>query len=245
MTAAVSRRTGPYRAANEADPAEAVPPSSRIRVDLRVIADLVDEGARVLDIGCADGALLDYLCRYKRVDGRGIELSNEGVNECVRHGLSVIQGDADTDLIDYPDAAFDYVILSQTLQATRDPRGVLENLVRIGRRAIVSFPNFGYWRHRWHLISRGRMPVNETLPNRWYDTPNIHLCTIEDFLTLCAEMDVTVDLALSLDGRGRAKAMRSLRLANLMGEQGLFMLSRARAVEPHTISSRSSLGGAR
>jgi len=226
MTAAIARRSAPFRPANEGGPADAIPPSARIRVDLRVIADMVEGGTRVLDIGCADGALLDYLCRYKNVDGRGIELSNEGVNECVRHGLSVIQGDADTDLDDYPDRSFDYVILSQTLQATRDPRGVLDNLVRIGRRAIVSFPNFGYWRHRWHLVSKGRMPMNETLPDRWYDTPNIHLCTIKDFLYLCEEMDVNVDAALSLDRQGRAKPMQSRRVANLLGEQGLFALCR-------------------
>src|SRR5258706_10283487 len=123
-----------------------------IRVDLQNIADMVAVKSRVLDIGCGDGTLLDYLVHFKHVDGRGIEISQAGVNACVGVGLSVIQGDADTDLVDYPTAAFDYAILSQTLQATRDPKGVLAQLVRIARHAIVSFPNFGHWRMRWHLL---------------------------------------------------------------------------------------------
>ena len=159
-----------------------------IRVDLLVIADLIEAGARVLDIGCGDGALLHYLAHNKDVDGRGIEISQAGVNACVRHGLSVLQGDADTDLRDYPDQAFDYVVLSQTLQATRNPREVLFELVRIGRHAIVSFPNFGYWRIRWQLFARGRMPETEALAQAWYETPNIHLCTIRDFVILCREL---------------------------------------------------------
>ncbi|MGD9743218.1 MAG: methionine biosynthesis protein MetW, partial [Dongiaceae bacterium] len=126
-----------------------------IRVDLQLIADMVDAHARLLDIGCGDGALLDYLIHFKQVDGRGMELSQAGVNACVAQGLSVVQGDADTDLAHYPTAAFDYVVLSQTLQATRNPRTVLTELVRIGRRAIVSFPNFGHWRVRWHLGVNG------------------------------------------------------------------------------------------
>ena len=130
-----------------------------IRTDQLIVADMVEPGSRVLDVGCEEGTLLDYLGRVKRVDGRGIELSMTGVRAAVAHGLSVIQGDADTDLKDYPTAAFDYVILSQTLQATRDPRGVLLHLLRIGRRAIVSIPNFGHWRMRLNLLIGGRMPV--------------------------------------------------------------------------------------
>ncbi len=200
--------------------------ASRIRADLQLIADMVEPGARVLDVGCGDGSLLDYLVHVKQVTGRGIELSQEGVNACVSHGLSVIQGDADTDLADYPDEAFDYAILSQTLQATHDPRRVLSHLVRIGRRAIVSFPNFGYWRVRLGLLLTGRMPVTDTLPMTWYDTPNIHLCTISDFENLCESLGVTVERSLSLDRDGRARRINSLRRANLTGRNAMFLLRR-------------------
>jgi len=165
-------------------PAVAPPAPGELRRDLRLIAEMIEPGVRVLDIGCGDGALLAYLAREKAVDARGIELSQSGVNACVRHGLSVIQGDADRDLDAFPAGAFDVVVLSQTLQATRRPRHVVEALVRIGKRAIVSFPNFGFWRIRLSLLSRGRMPVSELLSNSWYDTPNIHLCTIRDFVGL-------------------------------------------------------------
>ncbi len=201
---------------------------SFIRVDLLIVADMVKAGSRVLDVGCGDGILLDYLAQMKQVDGRGIELSSEGVNACVSAGLSVIQGDADTDLNDYPDAAFDYVILSQTLQATRAPRDVLSNLARIGRQAIVSFPNFAYWRVRWHLFAHGRMPMTNSLPHHWYDTPNIHFCTIRDFTELCAEMGIKVELGLSVDHQGKSRPIgQSVSGANLMGEQAIFLLSKA------------------
>ncbi len=201
--------------------------ASMIRADLQLIADMIEPGARVLDIGCGDGTLLEHLVYVKQVTGRGIELSQEGVNACVSQGLSVIQGDADTDLTDYPAEAFDYVILSQTLQATHDPRHVLEQLVRIGRRAVVSFPNFGHWRSRLFLLCRGRMPVTDALPVSWYETPNIHLCTIRDFWALCEELGVTVERSLSLDARGRAAPQQSLRLANLLGQSALFLLRKA------------------
>jgi methionine biosynthesis protein MetW len=209
-----------------ANTAETTPAPGELRRDLGLIAEMIEPDTRVLDIGCGDGALLGYLARAKAVDARGIELSQSGVNACVRHGLSVIQGDADRDLDAFPDAAFDVVVLSQTLQATREPRHVLEALLRIGKRAIVSFPNFGYWRIRLGLLLRGRMPVSELLSNPWYDTPNIHLCTISDFVALCDEIGARIERSLTLDRHGRPYALDPRGgLANLLAEQGVFVLS--------------------
>ena len=197
-----------------------------IRIDLQLIADMIEPNSRVLDVGCGDGALLEYLVHFKQVDGRGVEISQAGVNACVARGLSVVQGDADTDLKDYPADAFDHVVLSQTLQATHHPRAVLEHLVRIGRRAIVSFPNFGHWRVRWHLAAMGRMPETDLLPARWYNTENIHFCTLADFTALCRELNVEVERAIAITAHGEARRIRSFRYANLFGEQALFLLKR-------------------
>ncbi|MBE9553139.1 MAG: methionine biosynthesis protein MetW [Proteobacteria bacterium] len=199
-----------------------------IRVDLQLIADMVEPSSRVLDVGCGDGALLQHLWKTKGVDGRGIELSQAGVNASVRNGLSVIQGDADTDLKNYPSDAFDYVILSQTLQATHNPRTVLDNMARIGRRSIVSFPNFGYWRVRMSMAWSGRMPVTENLPHQWYDTPNIHFCTIRDFVALARDMNLHVERGLALNGKGRPMGVNATgALANILAEQAVFLLRRA------------------
>lgn len=172
------------------------------RLDLVVVANMVERGSRVLDVGCGDGELLQLLAETRDVDARGIEISRDGVNECVAKGLAVIQGDADTDLVDYPDDTFDYVILSQTLQATRRPRWVLEQMLRIGKHVIVSFPNFGHWRIRGQLLWNGRMPITKNLPVSWYDTPNIHFCTIRDFVELCDEVGAKVESAAALDANG-------------------------------------------
>jgi methionine biosynthesis protein MetW len=203
--------------------------SARLRGDLRLVAEMIEPGARVLDIGCGDGELLAYLAQHKRVDGRGMELSQSGVNAGVRHGLSVIQGDADHDLQDYPSDAFDYAVLSQTLQATHQPRQILEHLVRIGQRAIVSFPNFGHWRIRLRLLAHGRMPVTPALAQRWYDTPNIHLCTILDFVALCEELGIVIERSVTLDRAGLPYRLNARgTLANLLAEQALFLLRRTR-----------------
>jgi methionine biosynthesis protein MetW len=200
-----------------------------VRADHRLVAGMVAAGARVLDVGCGDGALLDFLARNKAVDARGIELSREGVAACVARGLAVIQGDADADLVDYPDDCFDYVILSQTLQATRRPKVVLEQMLRIGRNAIVSFPNFGHWRIRRHLLLHGRMPVTENLPDTWYDTPNIHFCTIRDFVALAGALDARIMRAEALDAASRPVGVRMpWWFWNLMAEQGIFWLARGK-----------------
>jgi methionine biosynthesis protein MetW len=200
------------------------------RVDYLVIGRMVAEGSRVLDVGCGDGTLLELLAKMRGIDGRGIEIRQENVNRCVARGLSVIQGDANLDLSDYPDDAFDYVILSQTVQAMQEPREVLEQLLRIGRRAIVSFPNFGHWRVRAYLALLGRMPVTGALPDTWFDTDNIHLCTIRDFFELCAALEVAVERAVALNGAGsQLNLAKNLWSANLIGEQAVFLLSRSRA----------------
>jgi methionine biosynthesis protein MetW len=199
------------------------------RVDLLLVADMIEKGARVLDVGCGDGALLKTLIERRNVDGRGIELSQAGVNSCVAQGLSVIQGDADTDLDAYPDDSFDYVVLSQTLQATRNPRIVLEQLLRIGRRAIVSFPNFGHWRVRTSLLFGGRMPVTENLTYAWYETPNIHFCTIRDFVDLCDAIGAKIEGGVALNGSGDKVGLQlPWTVWNLFGEQAIFLLSRPR-----------------
>jgi methionine biosynthesis protein MetW len=199
------------------------------RGDHLLVAEMVERGSKVLDVGCGDGDLLQLL-ETRGIDGRGIELSREGVNRCVAKGLAVVQGDADTDLVNYPDDAFDYVILSQTLQATRKPKVVLENLLRIGRRAVVSFPNFGFWKMRLQLLVGGHMPRTENLPATWYDTPNIHFCTIKDFVQLCDEINVKMERAVALDLYGRPVPLTlPWWVWNMFGEQGVFLLSRGGA----------------
>lgn len=198
-----------------------------VRVDLVVIAEMVAPGSRVLDVGAGDGELLDLLATTRGCDARGIELSREGVNAGVARGLAVVQGDADVDLAHYPDDAFDYVILSQTLQATRRPRWVLEQMLRIGQRVIVSFPNFGHWRSRFDLLLHGRMPVTENMPLAWYETPNIHFCTIRDFVELAEVMGAKMERAVALDSYGhRVRFNLPWWVWNLMGEQAVFLLTR-------------------
>jgi len=197
------------------------------REDFREILRLVRPGSRVLEIGCGEGGLLDLLAREKDVDGRGLEISAEGVSACLARGLAVVQGDADGDLADYPADAFDYAILSQTLQQMRDPRQVLTELLRIAERAIVSVPNFGHWRVRWALATSGRMPVTRDLPDPWWRTANIHLCTLRDFTDLCRDLGVRIEASAALTRGQPARQMEPLRLVeNLRAEQALFLLSR-------------------
>ena len=193
-----------------------------LRPDLAVIRDHVAPDSRILDVGCGDGILLAALRDQKRCDARGMEIDPDNVAACVAKGLSVIQGDADRDLAFYPDRSFDYAILSQTLQTTTRPADTLDELLRIGRQAFVSFPNFAHWRMRLSLLWTGRMPVTRLLPERWYDTPNIHHLTVDDFRKLMAERGITVEKSwfLAADRRRRPAG------ANLRAEHAVFLLSR-------------------
>jgi methionine biosynthesis protein MetW len=193
----------------------------------REIVRLVEPGARVLDIGCGEGALLELLANEKGVDGRGLEISPLGVQACLSRGLAVVQGDADRDLADFPTRAFDYAILSQTLQQVREPKTVLTELLRIADRAIVSFPNFGHWRVRASLLTHGRMPVTVSLAEPWWSTANIHLCTLRDFVLLCRDIDVRIEQAAALaSGRPARRIDPDSAVENWRAEQAIFLLSR-------------------
>ena len=205
---------------------------------------MVEPGSRVLDVGCGDGALLQLLAETKSTDGRGVELSRERVNACVMRGLSVVQGDADRDLAQYPDEAFDYAIFSLTIQATRYPKTVLENLLRIGRRAIVSFPNFGHWRIRTALLLTGRMPQTRESARALVRRPDAHLCTIKDFADLVALVDAKVEEAVAFNTSGQRLPMRrSITMQNLLGEKAVFLLRKRQAPEARRRDRRAILRG--
>ncbi len=199
------------------------------RIDLRLIADMINPHSRVLDIGCGDGDLLHLLANEHGVDARGLELSQRGVNACVARGLAVVQGDADKDLSYYPDKGFDTVILSRTLQATQRPDEVLQEMARIGKRSIVSIPNFGHWRVRAQLLWGGRMPITGTLAAKWYKTENIHLCTLSDFTDLCRTLSLTVEQSITLKGEQKVQKVNRYqgappRTQNWLADLALFVI---------------------
>lgn len=201
---------------------------TNLRPDLTVIASLITPGARVLDIGCGEGDLLAWLRDHKQVDGRGIEIDQAKVHRAIAAGIPVIQGDVNSDLAHYPDQSYDFVVLSQTLQTMQYPHKVLTELVRIGKQAIVSVPNFGHWKNRFYLAAFGKMPVTTTLSYQWYDTPNIHFCTIADFVVLAEKLGIRVEDRVMVDAQGhKAKFTGQGLYANLFGEQGVFLLKKA------------------
>ena len=204
---------------------------SALREDFREILRLVRPGSRVLDVGCGEGELLELLTKEKEVDGQGLEISSQGVSACLARGLAVVQGDGDRDLDHFPTRAFDYAILSKTLQQMRDPHHVLAELLRVADKAVVSLPNFGHWRVRWALLARGRMPETKALPDPWWATANIHLCTLHDFTALCDDLDLRIDACSALSEGQPARSIDPTRaLENWRAETALFLLSRK--VEP-------------
>jgi len=198
-----------------------------MKPEFKIIADLIESDSRVLDVGCGDGTLMEFLKKNKRIDIRGIEISKNNVQQCIGKGLTVIEGDAEKDLSQFPDGSFDFVILSQTLQAFLNPEKVISELLRVGKKAIVTIPNFGYWKVRLHLLIKGTMPVTRTLPDEWYNTPNLHMCTIKDFFTFCENRKINLYKSISLQNLKSSKITNTnLTLKNLTSVLGIFLIEK-------------------
>tara|TARA_B100000989_G_scaffold297314_1_gene282778 strand:+ start:1160 stop:1768 length:609 start_codon:yes stop_codon:yes gene_type:complete len=195
-----------------------------LRKDLKIIYDIIDRNEVVLDVGCGEGMLLSYLSEHKKVDCRGIEINQRGVNKCVEKGLAVIQGDANIDLKDYPDNFFTTAVLSQTIQAMLSPDLVINNLVRISKRAIISFPNFGYWKIRRDLMLSGQMPQSKILPYNWYDSPNIHLCTIKDFEIFCDDNKIRIQKKILINSK--SEVFSTFFFGNFFAYQAIFSITK-------------------
>ncbi|MDC0406709.1 methionine biosynthesis protein MetW [Candidatus Pelagibacter sp.] len=195
--------------------------------EFKVIADLVEKNTRVLDVGCADGILMEFLKSNKNIDIRGLEISKNKVQNCIEKGLTVIEGNAEKDLKQFPDKSFDYVILSQTLQAFLNPELVINELLRVGKKAIVTIPNFGFWKVRLHLLIKGTMPVTETLPDEWYNTPNLHMCTIKDFVYFVKSRNIKIFKSLALNNKNTSLINDSnLGMKNLLADLGIFLIEK-------------------
>ena len=197
-----------------------------MKKEFKVIAELLQKNVRVLDVGCGDGSLMDLLIKEKNIEARGLEIKEEYVKKCIYKGLSVIEGNAETELHQFPDQSFDYVVLSQTLQAFYNPEKVLKELLRVGKSAIVSIPNFGYWKVRTSLLIFGKMPMTKTLPYNWHNTPNLHMCTIKDMFNFCNEKNIKIDKILGINEDKTSQIKRSnLEIKNLFSKIGIFLLS--------------------
>ena len=197
-----------------------------MKKEFKVIASLLPDNIRVLDVGCGDGSLMDLLIKEKNIKARGLEINKENVKKCISKGLSVIEGNAETELHQFPDQSFDFAVLSQTLQAFYSPENVLKDLLRIGKSVIVSIPNFGYWKVRTSLLVFGSMPVTKTLPDTWYNTPNLHLCTIKDLFKFCLKKNINMDKVVGINKNKTSEIRKSnLELKNLFSELGIFLLS--------------------
>ncbi len=196
-----------------------------MKIEFKIIANLLPENSRVLDVGCGDGTLMNYLLKEKNIDVRGLELNEKNVETCISKGLSVIEGDAETELDQFPDKSFDYVVLSQTLQAFYNPVTVLDHLLRIGKASIVSIPNFGYWKVRADLLFLGRMPKTNSLPYNWYNTPNLHMCTIKDFYELCNDKKINMEKIVGINSNKTSLINNNnIKLKNLFSEVGIFLI---------------------
>ena len=198
-----------------------------MKQEFKIIAELIETNTRVLDVGCGDGTLMEFLKNNKKIDIRGIEISKNNVQQCIGKGLTVIEGDAEKDLSQFPDGSFDFVILSQTLQAFLNPEKVISELLRVGKKAIVTIPNFGYWKVRLHLLVKGTMPVTRTLPEEWYNTPNLHMCTIQDFFNFCKKREINLYNSIALHNLKSSKITNTnLALKNLTAALGIFLIEK-------------------
>ena len=198
-----------------------------MKQEFKIIADLVEKNARVLDVGCGDGILMEFLKNNKKIDIRGIEISKKNVQTCIGKGLIVIEGDAEKDLIQFPNSSFDFVILSQTLQAFLNPEAVINELLRVGKKAIVTVPNFGFWKVRLHLLIKGTMPITKNLPDEWHNTPNIHMCTIKDFFNFCNDRQIKLYKSLALHNEKTSPISNlNLNIKNLSAELGIFLIEK-------------------
>ena len=198
-----------------------------MKKEFQIISELIDNNTRVLDVGCGDGTLMKHLKNEKNIDTRGLEISKKNVQICISKGLSIIEGNAEKDLHQFPNLSFDYVVLSQTLQAFYNPEKVIEDLLRVASKAIVTIPNFGYWKVRMHLLLKGTMPVTKALPNDWYNTPNLHMCTIKDFYNYCFKKKIEIYKTIAMNGEITSIINRSnINIKNLSSELGIFLINK-------------------